>query len=554
MELFVSVDALLRIFVVLLYAPIVLISYWKLIPRLSPTAQRIASGFLAAQVLVIAVSLEIQPSLSFERWLWHLDREWNIPSTLASTQLAMVGCFALITAWLAKGRHIWLRLYLLGIGLLFLFLARDEYANLHEFIANWISFYGALGTTVAVITMAVAVRSPRRMRIWHLCLLAGLAMSASGALVIERLPPKICGSLGFLRLDECLWAYNFEEPLEFLGIWLALVAMLGQFSDVSPAPPVRVRYALYALPALWILLLFQSDAILPTVPFVADAQPVDVEFESDVHLHGFRIEKKSDYKLHLHLYLSPRRWDFNGLGYSVHLVDQISSDPIVGRDQYVNRQLEFLLGPGYVPIYRQWMALEIPPQTAANRALWVVLALWREKDGEYAHQRVLASDRQLLDDTQVVLDELVIPAASTAAPPDVSLARFDNGFALDGVDLPERARPGEILAIPFSWRSDIDGQEDYTQFLHLGHEESGAWWVYDQPPLGNRLPTRLWYNGLADSETWQVPLPADLAPGRYSVFTGLYRQRDLERAPASDADGKPFLDARVPLGILTIER
>ena len=554
MELFVSVEALLRIFVFLLYAPVVLISYWKLIPRLSPTAKRIATGFLAAQVIVIAISLEIQPLSSFEWWLWHLDREWNIPSTLASVQLVLVGGAALTTAWLAKARPAWCRLYLLGIGLVFLFLARDEYANLHEFIPNWIRLYAALGTAVVVITLAVALYSPRRIRIWHLCLLAGLAMSASGALVIERLPPKICGSLGFLRLDECLWAYNFEEPLEFLGIWLVLVAMLGQFSDAVSMPKPRVRYALYVLPALWILLLFQSDAILPTVPFAADAQPADVEFESDVHLHGFRIEKKSDYKFHLHLYLSPRQWDFNGLGYSVHLVDQTSGASIARRNQYANRQLEFLLGPGYAPVYRQWMALEIPPQTPVNRAFWIVLTLWREQDSEYVRQRILVSDLQGLDDTQVILDELIIPAASTAAPPDVSLARFDNGFALDAVDLPERARPGETLAIPFSWRSDIDGQEDYTQFLHLGHQESGAWWGYDHQPLGPRLPTRLWYNGLIDSETWQVPLPADLAPGQYDVFTGLYRQSDLERAPARDADGKPFLDGRVPLGSLTIER
>ena len=553
-EIFVSTESLLRIFVVLLYAPVVLISYWKIIPRLSSTAKRIASGFLAAQVLVIAISLEIRPSSGFEWWLWHLDREWNIPSTLASVQLALVGGFALMTAWLAKARPAWQRLYLLGIGLLFLFLARDEYANLHEFIPNWISLYAALGAGVVVITLAVALYSPRRIRIWHLCLLTGLAMSASGALVIERLTPKICGSLGLLRLDECLWAYNFEEPLEFLGIWLALAAMLGQFSAASPRPPVHVRRLLYVLPALWIILLFQSSAILPTVPFVADAQPAAVEFESDVHLHGFRIETKNDYKLHLHLYLSPRQWDFNGLGYSIHLVDQTSGASIVRRNQYFNHQLEFLLAPGYMPVYRQWMALEIPSQAAANRAFWLVLNLWRRKDDKFIPQRILASDRQLLDDTQVVLDELVIPAASTAAPPDVSLARFDNGFALAAVDLPERARPGEILDIRFNWRSDIDVQEDYAQFLHLGHQESGTWWVYDQQPLGPRLPTRLWYNGLIDSEAWQVPLPADLAPGQYKVFTGLYRQNDLERVPARDAAGMSFLDGRVPLGNLAIER
>ena len=54
-EIVVSAEALTNAFIFLLYAPVVLISYWKIIPRLSPTAKRIASGFLAAQVLVIAL-------------------------------------------------------------------------------------------------------------------------------------------------------------------------------------------------------------------------------------------------------------------------------------------------------------------------------------------------------------------------------------------------------------------------------------------------------------------------------------------------------------------
>ena len=199
------------------------------------------------------------------------------------------------------------------------------------------------------------------------------------------------------------------------------------------------------------------------------------------------------------------------------------------------------------------MELEIPPQTPVNRAFWIVLTLWREQDGEYVRQKILASDQHLLDDTQVVLDELVLPPAVSTATPTDPTALFDNGFALDAAELPPSVRPGETLNIRFDWRSDVDEREDYVQFLHLGHEEGGDWWVYDQLPLGPRLPTRLWYNGLADSETWQVALPADLTPGRYAVFTGLYRQSDLERIPASDIDGKPFLDARVPLGSLMIE-
>ena len=180
-----------------------------------------------------------------------------------------------------------------------------------------------------------------------------------------------------------------------------------------------------------------------------------------------------------------------------------------------------------------------------------MLTLWRDKRGEIVRQKILASDQRLLNDTQVVLGELVLPAMP-AASPTVQVAVFDNGFTLEAVDMPEHARPGETLTIPFRWRSDADGSEDYVQFLHFVHQESGALWNHDQQPLGARLPSRLWYSGLADTETWQVPLPADLAPGRYSVFTGLYRPSDLQRVPTTDADGTPWLDARIPLGVLTI--
>ena len=104
-----------------------------------------------------------------------------------------------------------------------------------------------------------------------------------------------------------------------------------------------------------------------------------------------------------------------------------------------------------------------------------------------------------------------------------------------------------------TWRADAAGEHDYTQFLHLVHEETGELWAFDQQPLGARLPTRLWYSGLADTEIWRIPLPAGLAVGRYQVWTGLYRTDELERLGASDAAGAPYPDARVPLGALAIE-
>ena len=128
----VSTEALVCLFVLLIYALVGMICYWRLFPRLSPTAKALALGMLAAQVLVILVALKIRPASDYEEWLWHLNYDWNIPATLASTQLALVGGVALFAAWLAGARPAWQRLYLVGIGLVFLFLARDEYVAFHE--------------------------------------------------------------------------------------------------------------------------------------------------------------------------------------------------------------------------------------------------------------------------------------------------------------------------------------------------------------------------------------------------------------------------------------
>ena len=97
-EIFVSADTTIRVFLLLLYVPIGLISYRFLIPRLSTTTARLASVMLAAQVLVIVLSLESRSSSQFDSWLWDFHEEWNIPATLAFVQLALVGSVVLVAA------------------------------------------------------------------------------------------------------------------------------------------------------------------------------------------------------------------------------------------------------------------------------------------------------------------------------------------------------------------------------------------------------------------------------------------------------------------------
>ena len=549
-SLVLTVKTLTRVVFPLLYIVAGAVVQRWLSPRLSPASRRLASLMLIAQLLIVGKSIYLEPSSSFEAWLWDPHQEWNVPATLASAQLALVGAVALACAWLAQSRKALQRIYLSGLGLVFLFLAYDEYFTLHEYWATW-DYFLALGAVVVAATLLTAARSPRRAWIWHVCLLVGLTISAAGGIQIEQFG-SVCGDYGWITIAECppitIWA--LEEILEFLGIWLTLVAILGQFSELSPSPSLPVRRAVYAFPVIWILLLLQSAAMQPIARQLSFHQPADVQFELGEHLHAYRIDV-ADGGLGCHLLLSPGGWEFDGVGYSIALVDQVSKKVVASRSTVAHHRLDFNLAPGYVPVYRQWKRIEYPSPPSTNRALWLVLSLWYEQNDEFVTQRILDGDLKRLSNSQVILTELVIPAEPTI-PSAETLAHFDNGFSLDKVNLPDSARAGETLAIEFSWRSDAQGDVDHAQFLHLGHVESGEWFVYDRQPLGARLPTRLWYSGLADSEVWTVPLPDDLAPGRYEVLTGLYRVSDKERVPVTDIDGAPWLDNRVALGTLTL--
>ncbi len=551
MEVVESAENIVRIVFVLLYAAVGFIGNRWLIPRLSAACGRVARLMLAAQLLAISVWLFFRPSAPFDVWLWNVDGERNVAGTLASAQLALVAIVALMTLWRVRKRLGWRSLYLFGIGLLFLYFARDEFFEIHEFVRDWRKYYAAIGVLLAAATVLLAARSPRRARLWHICFLAGLAISAAGAIALEGYRyPWLCGRLGLMSRDTCLISH-IEEYLEFLGIWLALIAMLGHFSDAAQTAGSRAERFLYLAPLFWITLL-AIEAGLPYLEARRLAQPANVAFESTAQLHGYQIRHEES-ALRLRLYTTVKRTKYRGMGLSVHLVDQASTDSVASLNAHWGPQIGRLIGPGQKNIHRQWLTVELPSRTPVNRALWVVLAFWREQDDEFLPLNVLSSDRRLLGAGQVILGELVIPAAAEIAP-GASLADFDNGFALEAVELPRRAQPGDSLSIRFSWRSSADSSEDLVQFLHFVGEEDGAFWGFDQEPLGPRLPTRLWYAGLGDSEVWTVPLPEDIAAGPYHVYTGLYRRSDLARIPARDRDGNLYRDASLPLGALIIER
>ena len=547
----IAVETLNRILILLVYFPACPLLYWWLVRRLPPWSRRLALIALAAQLIVVIVALFHTPASRYEQWLWDLDKEWNIPSMLSSAQLALVCAVALMASWRATRQRAWQRGILVGYAILFGLLAVVEYFSWRSSaVVPWYFPYLLLGISLSAITLIHIETSPKPTRMWLLYLLMAVWIIGMAGIVADEFSERCNTIIGFWRFEGCLLKNSVEEAIEFFGAWIALVAVLGHFGEVEPRPSARIRWTLFLIPAIWILLITQLYT-LPPISQQTGTQGASVVFESGAKLHAYGVERRGRY-YDINLYLSLSAGNFSAQGYSIHLIDATSGISIVGEDMRLHNPANVHMGPGYELVYRHWTSLRIPSDAPRNHVLLAVLSLWREDGSDFVAQKIRSSDLPLLGDTQIILGELVLPAESSPPPPFAPLAYFDNRFTLDPVTLPIKARAGEALSLPFTWRADIADDEEYAQFLHIGDEASGQWWIFDQHPLGPRLPTQFWYAGLADTEVWILTLPADIPSGRYSVFTGLYRTSDKERLPASEPNETPFVDARVPLGHLNI--
>ncbi len=400
----VSAEALNRLVVAVVAVPVCLFAFRRMLPRFSSSFKFLASALLLAQVLTFGVALGLFPVDSKAVWLWDVNREFNISSTLASVQLALVGGLALGSAWLLRARLPWHSLYLAVVGLVFFYLALDEYYALHERMDTWKRYYAAVGALLSLMAIALALRTPRRHKLWYFCFPAGLAIAGAAATLLEFFPGG-CGELGAWRLEGCLRISLWEEAAEFLGIWLALLAMLGIFTGAMPAPKPRIRQLPFVLLGVWLLLLY-FNSLAPKLDFQRAAEPADIAYERGVRLRGYAIDSGGAEVIHVRLFITAKRGVHSELGYTLSLVDVPSGETVASRRmRSIPHNRFWMLPPGASILYPQSLALDMP--TAAQpRDLAVVLALWHGDGDQPMMLPVLASDREMLDDSRVILGEL----------------------------------------------------------------------------------------------------------------------------------------------------
>ncbi len=104
-----------------------------------------------------------------------------------------------------------------------------------------------------------------------------------------------------------------------------------------------------------------------------------------------------------------------------------------------------------------------------------------------------------------------------------SEAIFGGQVRLIGVDAnPPQAAPGGTLAVTVVWQAVTAMDRSYTAFVHLLDRNGRVVAQEDHVPGRDARPTTSWLPNEVIVDRFDLTLPADLPPGRYTLEIGLY--------------------------------
>jgi hypothetical protein len=109
---------------------------------------------------------------------------------------------------------------------------------------------------------------------------------------------------------------------------------------------------------------------------------------------------------------------------------------------------------------------------------------------------------------------------------------------------------GAVLRTTLYWRPMGQPSLDYASYLHLVNDKGQSVAGQDNQHTGAANPTTAWHAGHVVTDTASIPIPADLAPGRYRIVAGMYQVAPatgaLQSLPASCKRGEVYGDAVSP--------
>ncbi len=183
--------------------------------------------------------------------LFNVDKEMNIPTLYSSCTMIIASLLLGLIARIHFKKH---EAYFswAGLSFIFLFLALDEMAELHEMLVGpvrhslnttgilyfaWVIPYAALLALFGLAYCKFLFRLPKQTR--NLLILSGITY-VSGALVLELIGGKIAEQYGTNALIYAV-SYSIEEILEMLGIAFLIYTATTYIGNQFPNLTLKIN-------------------------------------------------------------------------------------------------------------------------------------------------------------------------------------------------------------------------------------------------------------------------------------------------------------------------
>ncbi|MGB4676023.1 MAG: hypothetical protein WBH90_04795 [Aggregatilineales bacterium] len=539
-----------------------------------PQARKLLAALVAFEALLALLHVIFTPAgNTFASWLFNLNLELTAGAVFSAAQYTVIALIALVNGLRTPQIRPMQRVFWAVLVVLFVWLCADEFLELHESVDSWRSFYALTGVALAVFSVAMYWFFFDREELWlFVPFLIGLAIMGSAGVVLDVLTNDhdlvVAGiRMGWLDLISCdaPWnpvecgdvnTYGFtEEFLEMGGASLVLTSLANYFFRRQPPERVRqLRRLAIAASATWVVVWASNFWLLPSVVTAVESEAVQADYlDGRLSLIGYDLSKDvllPGETLTVNLYFRANVPLDEDYLLALKLMTRYDDNPIAEADAQLGewRYPTSAWIPGVT--VRHTARLRVPENMPTPRAYWLTVRVWHEDDEVEVATEMLESGQGT-----IVLHG--IPVLSPQRPPEPPIPadyRFAAGPILTGYDLPERVTAGEPMVVRFWWRTDAPVPVDLNQFVHVLVPGSEDPFTFDQAPFGGEnFPTVYWPKGMEEMARWEIPLPPDLEPGVYGVYTGLYTLPDVIREPVTRGSGEPVLNNAIYLGDILVE-
>ncbi len=255
-------------------------------------------------------------------------------------------------------------------------------------------------------------------------------------------------------------------------------------------------------------------------------------------------------------------------------LDRPDAPPAVALDWGFKRNMQLLTNNRVIPedgftysqqpdesyrCWAEWRLAQGPALYIEHAAPYVAFGGHRERLEEAAYRTgrelVLWREYRQRDGQPIYRVYSVVAAVPLEGLPQEAVAlaaQFGDEIALLGHD-PFAAtwRSGEEHLFNLYWQAEGPPAEDYQVFVHLAAPDEQIVAQHDGMPVLWAYPTSSWEAGEIVADRVVLRLPNEVAPGRYRLWLGLYRQADGVRLEARQ-DGSLLPDGRLLLGEIEI--